>query len=64
MEELAACLTYEPDKDLRNSMSLSEIEDLDWTEQMQLKHIKEKGSHMLNHILTALSENYLRDFFP
>ena len=64
MEELAACLTYEPDKDPRNSMSLAEVEDLDWTEQMQLKHIREKGFHMVNHILTALSENYLRDLFP
>ena len=45
-------------------MSLAEIEDLDWTEQMQLKHIREKGFHMVNHILTALSENYLRDLFP
>ena len=31
---------------------------------MQLKHIREKGFHMVNHILTALSENYLRDLFP
>ena len=46
-------------------MSLTEVEEeLDWTEQMQLKHIREKGFHMVNHLMTALADNYLRDLFP
>ena len=31
---------------------------------MQLKHIREKGFHMVNHLMTALADNYLRDLFP
>ena len=47
------------------AMSLTEVEEeLDWTEQMQLKHIREKGFHMVNHLMTALADNYLRDLFP
>ncbi len=40
------------------------MEELDWTEQMQLKHIREKGFHMVNHIHTALAEKYLQELFP
>ena len=31
---------------------------------MQLKHIREKGFHMVNLIHTALAEKYLQDLFP
>ena len=60
LEELASCLRYGPESDERMKMSLSEVESqLDWTEQMQLKHIREKGFHMVNHLMTSLAERYL-----
>ena len=31
---------------------------------MQLKHIREKGFHMVNHLMTALADQYLQDLFP
>ena len=64
IEELAACLAYEKEGDSRLSLSVDEIEDLDWTEQMQIRHINEKGFHMVNHLLTAITQCYLRDLFP
>ena len=64
IEELAACLTYEKEGDPRFSLSFEEIEDLEWTEQMQIRHINEKGFHMVNHLLTAITQCYLRDLFP
>lgn len=64
IEELAVSLSYRPEDDPRLEMSLSEVEELDWTEQMQLRHINEKGFHLVNHMLTALAERYLADLFP
>jgi len=40
------------------------MEELDWTEYMQLRHINEKGFHLVNHVITALAERYLGDLFP
>lgn len=31
---------------------------------MEMRHINEKGFHMVNHLLTALAQCYLRDLFP
>ena len=31
---------------------------------MSIKHIDEKGFHMINHLMTALAEAYLHDLFP
>lgn len=31
---------------------------------MRVKHIKEKGFHMINSIHTALANCFLDDFFP
>mmetsp|Transcript_2210 Transcript_2210/g.2908 ORF Transcript_2210/g.2908 Transcript_2210/m.2908 type:complete len:104 (+) Transcript_2210:1103-1414(+) len=55
IEELAACLTYRKESDERFQMSTDEVYDLDWTEQMQIRHIEEKGFHMVNHLLTAIA---------
>lgn len=64
IEELAACLSYDPSSDERLSMCEAEMQELDWTEQMQVKHIREKGFYMVNHIMTSLAERYLQDLFP
>ena len=64
IEELRACLAYLPETDPRLEMGSEELEEMDWTEQMQVKHIKEKGFHMANHLLTALAMAYLKDLFP
>ena len=64
IEQLAACLRYTKASDPRFDLSNEEAEDLDWTEKMQIKHIEEKGFHMLNNLFTALAKCYLRDLFP
>ena len=64
IEELAACLNYEPENDPRMQLNVAEQEDLEWNEQMQLRHITEKGFHLVNNLFTALAESYLHDLFP
>lgn len=59
IEELQACLVYDAESDPRSHMSLQELSELDYTDQMELRHIREKGFHMINKIHTALAENYL-----
>ena len=64
IEELQACLSYDPASDPRHDMPIDEVEELDWTEKMQIRHINEKGFHMINHLFTGLADRYLHDMFP
>ena len=64
LEQLEACLRYTPDCDDRNQLDEDGIENLDWPEQMELRHIREKGFHMVNRLFSALTNCYLQDLFP
>ena len=64
IEELKAALSYTPEDDPRTKLSVAEQQELPWNEQMELKHLKEKGFHLLNRLHTALVEAFLRDMFP
>lgn len=49
IEELVAALRYSFDSDPRNEITGEEFEDeFDWSEQMQMRHIKEKGFNIVN----------------
>ena len=43
---------------------MEEEEEWDWPEQMEMRHIREKGFHMINRLHTALADCYLQDLFP
>jgi DDT domain len=60
LEELKCALSYS-EQDDANLMDEMEI---DWNEQMRLKHIREKGLHMINCLHTALVTCFLDDLFP
>lgn len=64
IEELRAALSYTPEDDPRTELSLAEEQELPWNEQMELRHLKEKGFQLLNRLHTALVEAFLRDMFP
>ncbi len=64
IEELRACLSYQPATDPRTELRIEEVELLEWTDKMQLRHINEKGFHMVNLLITAMTERYLHDLFP
>ena len=64
IEELRVALSYRPEDDPRTKLSVTDEQELPWNEQMELKHLKEKGFHLLNRLHTALIEAFLRDMFP
>lgn len=64
IEELQVCLSYDPETDPRTKMSFEELSELDYTDQIELRHIQEKGFFMVNRLTSALVENYLKDLFP
>ena len=65
IEELVAALRYTPEIDPRHEVPADQFEDeFDWSEQMQIRHINEKGFHIVNCLFTSLAESYLQDLFP
>ena len=65
LEELRAAFNYLPSEDPKMAMSTLEIaEGLDWTEQMEVRHIREKGLHLLNCMGSLMTEAFLQDLFP
>jgi hypothetical protein len=45
-------------------LSLKEESELEWADQMTVKHTREKGLHMINSLHTALATCFLDDLFP
>lgn len=64
LEELKAALTYTETNDPNANLKMSEEQELEWNEQMRVKHIREKGLQMINALHTALVTCFLDDFFP
>lgn len=64
LEELKAALSYSEENDPNTNLKISEEQELEWNEQMRVKHIREKGLHMINSIHTSLAQCFLDNFFP
>ena len=47
-----------------DELSLKEETELEWSEQMTVKNIREKGLNMINELHTALATCFLDDLFP
>ena len=64
LEELKFALLYTEREDANSNLTIKEEQELEWNEQMRVKHIREKGLHMINALHTALVTCFLDDFFP
>lgn len=64
LEELKCALQYNEQDDANINMNTKDEMEVDWNEQMRIKHIREKGLHMINNLHTAIVTCYLDDFFP
>jgi hypothetical protein len=64
LEELKCALSYSDQDDPNANMNVKDENELEWSEQMRVKHIREKGLHMVNSLHTALVKCFLDDFFP
>ena len=64
IEELRAALQYTFDDDPRLKLSMAEEQELEWNVQMEVRHLKERGFHLINNLHTSLVEAFLRDLFP
>lgn len=64
LEDLKCALSYNEAEDPNNNLTVQEEQSLDWNEQMRVRHIREKGLHLINALHTALVTCFLDDFFP
>ena len=59
MEELRAALVYKFAEDERMEYDEEEFGQMTWNEQMEVRHIREKGFHIFNRLHSALADCFL-----
>lgn len=64
LEDLKCALSYSEAEDPNSNLTVQEEQQLDWNEQMRVRHVREKGLHLINALHTSLVTCYLDDFFP
>lgn len=64
LEDLKCALSYSEQEDPIAHLSIQGESELEWSEQMRVKHIREKGLHIINSLHAALVTCFLDDFFP